>query len=476
MTKRLLVTGLLGLALATTGAVTASAQDARTAVQKAEAAERAARERAARIEQEILSDKARLTAEVERLEKEQADLQTALANLERTLINDGKRLDRLTARWEALDIAAKEVSGNVLVAARDMKELLEASPLTAIAPERLEAIAPVLDKNHFPGIDDIGVMADVYFDEMKRSGQVSFVESPYVGRDGETRTAKVLTLGKFTTVYREGDEVGFLRYAPETQEFYALSTLPPAKMARKLRDYTAGQTDAVPMDISGGTALRTITHEASFLDQVKAGGVLVWPIGIIAVLVVLISIYKFLFLNRVHGNTDRVMGRVNELAARGDWEAVESFMNEFKNKDWPVVNVIKEGLAGRHENRATLESMLQESILRELPRLERGLSTLAVFGAVAPLIGLLGTVTGMIDTFRVITLFGTGDPKLMSGGISEALVTTMLGLMVAIPTMLLHTFLSRRTNSIVGDMEEKAVTLSNIIHKESKHGSVAAAG
>jgi biopolymer transport protein ExbB len=129
-------------------------------------------------------------------------------------------------------------------------------------------------------------------------------------------------------------------------------------------------------------------------------------------------------------------------------------------------------LAARHEDRETLESILQEAILRELPRLERGLSPLAIFGAVAPLLGLLGTVTGMIETFNVITVFGTGDPKLMSSGISEALVTTEIGLIVAIPVMLLHTFLSRRVDAILGEMEEKAVSLTNIIEKErSRNGA-----
>jgi biopolymer transport protein ExbB len=133
--------------------------------------------------------------------------------------------------------------------------------------------------------------------------------------------------------------------------------------------------------------------------------------------------------------------------------------------------VLEAGLNARNEDRETLESVLQEAILRELPRVERGLSVLAIFGAVAPLLGLLGTVTGMIDTFRVITLFGTGDPKLMSGGISEALVTTELGLAVAIPIMLMHTFLSRRVDAIVGEMEEKAVGLTNIIQKERRRNS-----
>jgi len=125
----------------------------------------------------------------------------------------------------------------------------------------------------------------------------------------------------------------------------------------------------------------------------------------------------------------------------------------------------RQGLLARRESRETLESVLQEAILKELPRLERALPLLNIMGAVAPLLGLLGTVTGMIGTFEVINVYGTGDPRLLSGGISVALVTTMLGLCVAIPIMLLHTVLNRQVEHIVGDMEEKSVTLTNIIHR-----------
>jgi len=97
--------------------------------------------------------------------------------------------------------------------------------------------------------------------------------------------------------------------------------------------------------------------------------------------------------------------------------------------------------------------------------MERYLSTLGMLAAIAPLLGLLGTVTGMIDTFHVITQHGTGDPRMMSGGISVALVTTMLGLSVAIPIMLAHTLLSRAVDNMIGQMEEKAVALVNIVHK-----------
>ncbi|RLB10249.1 MAG: biopolymer transporter ExbB, partial [Deltaproteobacteria bacterium] len=149
----------------------------------------------------------------------------------------------------------------------------------------------------------------------------------------------------------------------------------------------------------------------------------------------------------------------------GKWEECQELLLRERKKG-PVHNILMNGLKNRHQERETLESVMQESILKELPRLERFLPALNTLAAIAPLLGLLGTVTGMISTFHVITLYGTGDPRMMSGGISEALVTTELGLAVAIPVMLMHAFLRRRVEHIVGDMEEKAVALVNIILKE----------
>ena len=196
-----------------------------------------------------------------------------------------------------------------------------------------------------------------------------------------------------------------------------------------------------------------------------------WPILALAAAALLIVLYKAIYLNTMAGNTSKIMGRMNELAEQGDWEACEQLVTRKRS---PVVHVLAAGLGARRADRETQESVLQEAILNQLPRVERGMAVLAVLGAVAPLLGLLGTVTGMIDTFRVITLYGTGDPKLMSGGISEALVTTELGLAVAIPIMLLHTFLSRRVSAIVGDMEERSVQLCNIFQKQRVNAAAAA--
>jgi biopolymer transport protein ExbB len=451
--------------------VSLHAQDVREAARKARAEREAAEKRAAEVEQRILSDRAKLTAEVERLEKREAELDAQLKGLERRIAAGELRMEKLDGKWAERELDFKEISGNVRVVARDLETLLKQSPLTATDPGRLEALAPLLRKGYFPGIDDISVMCGLFFDEIRRTGQVALTESEFVGRDGEKEKGTILSLGPFTQIYEAGGETGFLVYSPESSTLFALSSLPSRGIQRQLSRYLDGRAESVPIDISSGAALRQVTHKVSFIDQMKAGGPIVWPIALIAVAAVLIILYKIVFLRSVHGSTGKIMDRVNSLAAQGDWEGCEQIVKKYEGRKMPVINVVQAGLEARKEDRETLESVLQEAILRELPRVEKGLSLLAVFGAIAPLLGLLGTVTGMIDTFRVITLFGTGDPKLMSGGISEALVTTEVGLAVAIPIMLAHTFLSRRVSVIVGEMEEKAVYLTNIIQKGRRKGN-----
>jgi len=457
----------LSLLIFIAAAVPVSGQeDAREAFRKAREKRREALENATKVQQRILSDRNALLKEVNKLEAREQVLEKQLTDLEKKIAAGEKRREKLEGEWANKEMDFREISGNVRVAARDLESILVQSPLTAIAPERLNRIRPLLKSGYFPDIDDITDMTRVYFDEIKRSGQVGLVKGEYIGRDGENHTGAILTLGKFTSVYQGDEETGFLNYSPKSQRFFALSNLPPGGIQSNLEDYINGETEAVTIDISGGAALRQISHQTGFIEHIQAGGPIVWPIIIIALAALGIVIYKIGFLKKVHGQTDKIMGCVNELASRGDWDGCKDIVRKHEGKKMPVIQVISDGLDARNEDRETLESVLQESILREMPRVERGLSVLAVFGAVAPLLGLLGTVTGMIDTFRVITLFGTGDPKLMSGGISEALVTTELGLAVAIPIMLLHTYLSRRSEHIIGEMEEKAVYLTNTIQKQ----------
>ncbi len=448
---------------------TAGATDIREAALRAredrEAALREARDARARI----LADRDSLTTAVTAAEAEAATLADELAAMEGRIASLEQRRERLADAWAQRELEFREISGVARVAARDLDGILRQSLLTAIAPKRLDRLQPVLREGYFPDIDDLSLMAHLFLDEAGRSGEVALHEPfAFVDRSGASVEGAVLTLGTFLAAYRIEGEVGFLRYAPGDRRLFAIAALPPRGVRSTLRDYFEGESETVPFDISGGAALRQFTERSSLAEQLRAGGPIVWPILAIALAALVIVVERLITLQRVRGDTDRIMGRVNELAAGGDWEGCQRFLAEQGGKNWPVVRVISAGMTARQEDRETLESTLQEAILREMPHLERFLSVLAIFGAVAPLLGLLGTVTGMIDTFRVITVHGTGDPKMMSGGISEALITTELGLAVAIPIMLLHTFLSRRVDHIVGDMEEKAIGLVNTIQKERR--------
>jgi biopolymer transport protein ExbB len=183
-------------------------------------------------------------------------------------------------------------------------------------------------------------------------------------------------------------------------------------------------------------------------------------VGLVALILI---IERLIFLGRVHANTDKLMDSVNRRVAKGDfesaWEAAES------QRGRPTSNVLQAGLSQKGCQAEAIKSSLAEAMLKEMPRLERFLSTLKVLAAVAPLLGLLGTVSGMINTFHVITAHGTGDPRLMAGGISEALITTELGLAVAIPILIFSSLLGRRAQHVVSDMEEKAVALTAALIK-----------
>jgi biopolymer transport protein ExbB len=333
---------------------------------------------------------------------------------------------------------------------------------------RAEKIAPILNKSRFPGMDDIRTMVDILFEEMKKSGEVRIENGLMINRAGEEITSKILTMGNFTAAYQlpdeMGEETGFLVNSDKSGCLFALSRLPPSSVAKGLRRYMGGESDEAPIDISRGAALRLLTHRVSLKEQIQNGGPIVWPILGIGIAALLIIIERFIFLRKVNINADKMMNRVNELADQQKWDDCVNLCE--KQKTRPVPKVLLAGINARILSREDMENVLQETILREIPRLEKFLSTLGMLAAIAPLLGLLGTVTGMINTFHIITFYGTGDPKMMSGGISEALTTTMLGLGVAIPIMLFHTFLSRNVENIISQMEEKGVALANIVFKE----------
>lgn len=183
-------------------------------------------------------------------------------------------------------------------------------------------------------------------------------------------------------------------------------------------------------------------------------------LGLIALILLL---YKAITLRRIKLPEESVVQEIATL-----W--VEEKNTQAKDRatayGWPMAGLLGAIGEGSQGDRALLEEILYEKILRARPFLERGLPFLALTAATAPLLGLLGTVTGMIQTFDMIALFGTGDPGVLSGGISEALVTTQFGLIVAVPALLAHAFLQRRVKAIQANMEEVSIRLLNDLEEK----------
>ena len=197
-------------------------------------------------------------------------------------------------------------------------------------------------------------------------------------------------------------------------------------------------------------------------EKVLSGGPLVWPILALGLLALLVILERVRTLRRLHTRTDELLDEVLELGRADRWgEATDRCR---RTRGAPS-RILLAGLRGRDMEKQLLDDVLSEAIVREMPTLERFMPILSVTAAVAPLLGLLGTVTGMISTFEVITEHGTGDPQMLSGGISVALVTTQLGLAVAIPVLLAQSLLSAFIEHLVGDMQKGALTLANALHR-----------
>ena len=464
-----IISGLMGPGTARAAAtdmrkVRIDARAAQAAMkQKAAATLEAARKAAAQSRKDITEDKAKLDRALADLTRRAGELKTRIKDLKATntrLLEEEKELGQKVAQSQGM---VRELSGVIRMNAKDIRALLDNSFLSGIYHPDTSFLRAIADKSVFPAMTHIRKMADLVFDYIDRGGAVCLETATIVDRAGKATQARILLTGCFTAAYRLADETGFLNYTTGEDKLYALSTLPPASMQKKINLYMTGEREAVPMDISRGGALRQLTHQLSLMAQIPEGGPIVWPILVILGLGALITLERLFFMLRRKIRLEKVCTAIQTRAESNDWQGCQNICQQYKRN--PVIRVISAGIKNRTLPREDMENAVQEAVLREIPPMERFLATMGMLAAIAPLLGLLGTVTGMIDTFHVITMHGTGDPRMMSGGISEALVTTMLGLSVAIPIMLSHTLLSRAVENTVALMEEKAVALINIVQK-----------
>lgn len=348
----------------------------------------------------------------------------------------------------------KELFGVLQQAAGDARGQFEASLTQVQYPERSEFLTQLAQKmGQTSKLASLEEIEQLWFElqrEMTESGKVVRFKAPVVTADGSEVEQDVIRVGAFNVVANGK----YLQFVPETGRLLELGRQPQQRYLDRVAQLESANdgTAAFALDPSRGQILSLLVQAPSLRERIEQGGVVGYVIIGLGVLALLIALERLVTLTLT---STRVRMQARKL-------------------DQPGNNPLGRVLKVYHDNPAadveTLELKLSEAILRETPKINRLLMFLKIIAVVAPLLGLLGTVTGMIITFQAITLFGTGDPKLMAGGISQALVTTVLGLCVAIPTVLMHTLVTSRARRLNQVLEEQAAGMI-AVQSEARHSA-----
>lgn len=365
------------------------------------------------------------------------------ARLEQLYNRNDQKIEAVQLQLDERLGSLKELFGHLAAAAGDVRANFDQSIVTAQYPGRSQFVEELLVKmssdTRLPKMEEIEQLWVEMSREMVESGKVVRFPATVVKADGEQVKGDVVRVGVFNLM----SDGAYLDYNPQTQLIGELARQPDSHTsgAAALQGATEGftATGIDPTGPAGGNLLKALIDTPTLMERFHQGGLVGYIITAIGVLGALLAGWRFVVL---HSVGTRVNAQLQDPGT--------------PNGNNPLGRVLQVGLANRSLDPETLEMKLNEVVLKETPAIEAGLSIIKIIAAVGPLLGLLGTVTGMIVTFQQLTIFGAGDPKAMAGGISQALVTTVQGLVVAIPMVLLHTVLNSRAGRILHVLEEQS--------------------
>ncbi|WP_170309643.1 MotA/TolQ/ExbB proton channel family protein [Litorilituus lipolyticus] len=366
-----------------------------------------------------------------------AQLEQQFETNEVSLANKSDALDKRLGELKELFGVLQQVSG-------DTRSKFQTSVISAEIANRgefLDQFAQSMGSSaKLASIEEIERLWFELQREMTESGKIKQFNRDVVLANGESKQAVVTRVGGFNLI----SNGKYLEYIDETGTVAELIRQPSSRYlntADALIDNIAqgsSEPTAFALDPTGGSILSLLVQAPDSRERIDQGGpigYIILGIGLIGLLIALERLINLVIVGR----------KVNR-----------QLKTDVASSDNPLGRVMQ--VKDKHPNLDTesLELKLSESILRELPKLSSKLTLIKIISVVAPLIGLLGTVTGMINTFQAITLFGTGDPKLMAGGISQALVTTVLGLVVAIPMVFIFAYLNGRSKGIINILQQES--------------------
>jgi biopolymer transport protein ExbB len=353
--------------------------------------------------------------------------------------NDALIIDLERALIERLG-ELKELFGVLQQAAGDARGNFDTSVTQIQFPDRGEWLTEFAQKmGSTTRMPTLGEIERIWFElqrEMTESARVVKVNTTVINANGEEEQRDVVRVGLFNVV----SDGKYLEYVPETGRLVELQRQPAGRYtgrAGDLQDATGG-LNSFAIDPTRGQLLALLVQSPSLMERIAQGKQVGYVIIVLGIIAITIAVWRLLALSATSAKVHRQIKNVDQPGNN------------------PLGHVLKIAQDNPDSDVEALELKLGEAILKELPKFNSMLSFLKIISVVAPLLGLLGTVTGMIVTFQAITLYGAGDPKLMAGGISTALVTTVLGLVVAIPTVFMHTLVQSRAKRLTQILQEEA--------------------
>jgi biopolymer transport protein ExbB len=432
---------LLSLALFLPAAVNAESADSelQQLLQKASAYQSSEAEidqaRQAAFRNDLAAQKRLLAQAKEQLKREQDradDLKNRFDSNEKKLIDKEEEL-----RLRVGNLG--EMFGVVRQVATDLQTVLSDSLTLVELPQRKADLEKLSEAKELPNIAELEDLWFTLQQEMTLNGQISSFETQVTDQQGKPQLQTVTRIGVFNAV----NEQGYLSYDPQLKQLGEMGRQPA--VAALLPGYLSSSSEiaAFALDPSRGALINLTLENPDLLERVQQGAEVGYIIIALGILGLLLATWRLITLASIASKVKQQQKNIDQ-----------------PNENNPLGRVLRsyQELPDQIESEV-LEAKMDEAVLRELPSLERGQSIIKLFAGIAPLLGLLGTVTGMIATFQAITNFGTGDPKLMAAGISQALITTVLGLLAAIPLLLAHNWVASQSKRLIQLLDEQSAGL-----------------
>lgn len=401
-------------------------------------------------EQEFLSERANKQA---LLKKAKAALKAEQARAKRLQQAFSNNETKLAAKEVELDNAKGtlgEMFGVVRQAAGEAIGRISTSIVSAQFPGRDVVLESLAEAKKLPTLPELEELWFALQTEMTESGKVVRFNTQVTDLEGGNSQQDIVRVGTFNLISDGGD---YLQFVSESSQVQPLGRQPEGHVTGTADDFFTESAGINPLyiDPSRGQILGLLTQKATMEERYHQGGIVGYIITGVLLLGLLIALERFLVLGVVG---TKMRAQLKNTKAPNDGN--------------PLGRILKVYADSKTSDVENLELKLDEAVMREIPRIERGVSIIKILAAIAPLLGLLGTVTGMIGTFQSITLFGAGDPKIMAGDISMALITTAMGLIAALPLILIHSVVEGRKKAIIQVLDEQSAGII-ATHAEKEH-------